>query len=302
MPKTLHILNGMSSLTIFNRSGIGGEAIAWNEILCEGPSLPEISSPRQYELRKNFTESQFSGHNYDEIVWGIWDLLSSDESFDEIVCWYEYDLFCQINFMAIIHWLAENRADDHISIVCVGRDETGRLRGLGEHPSEDYPHLYQNRQLLTPTQKEKASEFWTAYCSGAHDQLSSISQSADLPYLTEAIETHLHRFPWTTDHLSEHQRQILSWVKDGAKSARELVGKCLRSNGFYGFGDLQYFNMINEMAPCIDWEKGQLTEYGDDLLNREGDIEKLPVLDYGGASTQDFRYDPIKKQLITWEQ
>ncbi|MEQ9299385.1 MAG: hypothetical protein RIF33_12510 [Cyclobacteriaceae bacterium] len=302
MNRTLHILNGMSSLTIFNKSGLDGEVIAWNEILCEGPSLSEISSPSQDTLRGDFTENQFSGHDYHEIVWGIWDLLESDEPFDEIVCWYEYDLFCQINFMAMIHWLTKNRAEDKVSINCSGLDDSGKLRGLGEHAPEDYPNLFQNRQLLTSPQKEQASEIWTTYCSSSHDRLLSLSQTADFPYLKEAMEAHLCRFPSMTDHLTEHQRQILSWVNDGTTSNHALVGKCLRNNGYYGFGDLQYFNMINALTPCIDWEKGQLTTYGKSLMAGEGDADKLPVSTYGGASTDQFRYDPVKKQLITWPQ
>jgi hypothetical protein len=116
------------------------------------------------------------------------------------------------------------------------------------------------------------------------------------------MEAHVRRFPWTTDHLSEHQRQILTWVVGGAKSNKELVGKCLRNNGYYGFGDLQYFNMVNDLTSCIDWEKGQLTDYGKALMKGEGDISKLPVLVYGGTSTEDFRYDPVAKQLISWKQ
>ncbi|MEQ8711690.1 MAG: hypothetical protein RIC80_01665 [Cyclobacteriaceae bacterium] len=302
MPQTLHILNGMSSLTIFNKSGIEGEAIAWNEILCEGPSLPEISSPEQEVLRKTYTEDQFSGHDYDEIVWGIWDFLAGENHFDEIVCWYEYDLFCQINFMAMIHWLAKNRPGDKISIICSGVNVSGKLKGLGEYVPEDYPKFYQGRQLLTSSQKEQASAIWRIYCSGAHDQLLSFSRAADLPYLAEAIEAHLRRFPWTTDHLNEHQRQILSWIRDGTMSDRQLVGKCLRNNGFYGFGDLQCFNMINALTPCIDWKNGQLTPYGNSLMEGGGDIDQLPASTYGGTSSNQFRYDPIKKQLITWPQ
>lgn len=302
MLKTLHILNGISSITIFNQSGIDGEAIVWNEILSEGPTLEEIASPEHRELRKSFTEDQFPGHDYEEIVWGIWDLLASGESYDEIVCWYEYDLFCQINFMAMIHWLSKYRPDDRISIICAGMDDSGILKGLGEYTYKDYPRLFRERQPLNSSQKKQASKVWVTYCSTAHDELVALAKETDLPYLKQAIKAHCRRFQWTSDQLSEHQRQILSWVTEGVDSKHKLVGKCLRNNGFYGFGDLQYFNIINDLHPCIDWEKKGLTEYGEAVLKGEGDISKLLPKSYGGTSSKEFRYDPIKEKLIKWPQ
>ena len=250
----LHILNGAATLQLFRKSGLDGEVVVWNEILVEGPTIQDISSEEFRELRKSFTSRQFPDHDYDDMVWGIWQVLNSQQEFSEIVCWYEYDLFCQINFMAMIDWLNRNKPKHNVSIVCSGFDDEGELKGLGEWSPDYYATLYGQRMPLDASQRSMASDIWKLYCSGQHDKLIKIAEGSTLPYLKDALSSHIRRFPWTTDLLNEHQRMILSWVNEGIDSERQLVGKCLRNNGYYGFGDLQYFNMLDTLRDYINWK------------------------------------------------
>ncbi len=295
---SLHILNGTATLDLFRKSGIKGEVVVWNEILSEGPTLVDIASEDFRSTRQTYTAQAFMSSGYDDIVWGIWNVLNSGQPFDEIICWYEYDLFCQVNFMAMIHWLSENRPDGKLSIVCSGLNDSDRLVGLGERAPDEYNSLLKQKVTLTNAQKKEASQVWKCYCSEQHDQLLHISQRSSLPYLHEALAAHVRRFPWTTDGLSEHQRMILSWVKEGVTSQRQLVGKCLRNNGYYGFGDLQYFNMIDTLDSYIDWENEALSELGMEAIDGSINPGALPTATtYGGASTASFKFDPDLKHL-----
>ncbi|MEM8895981.1 MAG: hypothetical protein AAGC88_15480 [Bacteroidota bacterium] len=295
----LHILNGTSTLQIFRKSGLQGEVVVWNEILSEGPMLVDISSEEFRQLRISYLNKVFPDHDYDDMVWGIWELLDSTKDFDEIICWYEYDLFCQVNFMAMIHWLTVNKANTKISLICSGLDEKGNLRGLGEWSPAHYDILFNSRKTIEPSQQSAASRVWECYCSAQHDQLLSMVESSSLPYLKEAIGAHLRRFPWTADGLNEHQRMILSWVAEGeANSERQLVGKCLQNNGYYGFGDLQYFNMVSELAAYINWDEKELSEKGQSALAGQLKAIDLPEKKFGGASTAEFVYDPEINNLV----
>ena len=58
MSKTLHILNGDTTLPNLEKSGIKGEVVVWREMLCEGPVHKEVGSDDFWMNRCTFFENE----------------------------------------------------------------------------------------------------------------------------------------------------------------------------------------------------------------------------------------------------
>ncbi len=52
--KILHITNGSSLTNYLKELDFTDDMLTWQEMLCEGPTIPGISSEEFFELRKTF--------------------------------------------------------------------------------------------------------------------------------------------------------------------------------------------------------------------------------------------------------
>jgi len=67
-------------------------------------------------------------------------------------------------------------------------------------------------------------------------------------YLSEAIEMHLKRFPSIENGLNNVENYILKTAHLTKPTSKDqLVGKLLKNEEAYGFGDLQYFQKIDKL-------------------------------------------------------
>ena len=300
--KTLHILNGHSTLHLFEKSTIAGETYVWPEILCEGKCVKQIGSDDFWDTRGAFHNS-YSDEPFDERLKQIKEEMAvlDLEKFEEIVLWFEYDLFCQINLLGALSWLHQKQAHQgsQISLVCLGEHANfDRLVALGEIKAEEYPDLLEHRQKLSPDDLAFADHMWEIYCSNNHDQLvshASNGHSRTFPYLKAALEKHQRRFPDLDSGLIEIEKLILQHLQDKeGSSRRQLVGHMLRTQEVYGFGDLQYFDYLEGLHPLITEkdEKLSLNETGINVLHGQQDFMRLRPrnINFGGASLNDFRY------------
>lgn len=304
MANTLHILNGDATLQLFKQTQIEGETFVWREVLAEGPVNSEFNSEAFWAERKAFMTDFFTieSGGYDKDVYLPFQaLLPKLNSFDEIVLWFEYDLFCQINMMALIQFLGEVRSEDQtISMVCSGRiDDSGKLYGLGELSPQQLEEQLGKKLKLNTREFEYASEVYQAYCSSDPNSLYTyaILPSDEFWYLADALQAHFKRFPNCNSGLTEIEQKIVDLISEGVNSQKELVGRLLRWQEYYGFGDLQYFNIINHLKPLFeDFEKLKLrTE--PELSSAAKSLDRNMKL--GGASLDHWQFDPSSEELLS---
>src|SRR5512138_29946 len=114
MSSTLHITNGDSAANGMRDGGIEGEIIPWRDVLHEGPvplteTLDELSRIRAEWL----AEEELGGreslvrdfHQRD-------DMLRRYTDFDEVVLWFEWDLYDQLQLIQILDFLADDNEID----------------------------------------------------------------------------------------------------------------------------------------------------------------------------------------------
>lgn len=302
MATTIHILNGDSTLQIFKQTNIEGETLIWREVLSEGPVNIDFNSDSFWREREAYMTHKFSIEKEayaTEVRKPFEEFNNQLNGFDEVVLWFEYDLFCQINMMTLIHWLGKERAPGQtISLVCAGKmDDSGKLYGLGELSPIQLEALYAKKLKLNTREFEFATDVYAAYCSPEVDELFTftIMPSDEFWYISDALKAHFKRFPYTTDGLTEIEQKILELASE-TDNQRELVGKLLRWQTYYGFGDLQYFDILNSLEVLFnDFDTLQLKtepELSSAIENLDRSIK------LGGASLKDWAYDPQSEELV----
>ena len=186
----LHLLNGDSTLHQFRKTNIEGDTIVWREILCEGKAVADLSTEQFWNTRQVFLQqfvTDFDPQQYEQLKRTFQNIKLSN--YEEIVLWFEYDLFCQINLLGVLSWLyAKTRnAKIKISLICVGEHPNyPKLVGLGNLTPAEFAALYPNRKELTTVDLVFSSHIWAMYCSANHKQLlTKIQQhsTAAFPYL-----------------------------------------------------------------------------------------------------------------------
>ncbi len=298
---TLHILNGDSTLNIFKTTGIEGDTFVWRDVLVEGPISGPIGTLEFWNDRETFMSKYFSlqeGEYAKAIKTPFQEMEKNLSTYDEIILWFEYDLFCQINMLALIDWLAHKRKIN-ISLVCTGKvDGSDRLYGLGEIHSSEYKNLYENRIKLEGSAFDFASNVYRAYCSSNPNTLLRPDQSSstEFPYLSSALESHSKRFPNTRTGLTETEEQLIQFINEGETDKMKLIGKMLRWQTYQGFGDLQYSITLNGLKPLFD-------DFDNLVLKPQIDkqtVESLVNRNYffGGQKMSDWYWDENKKALV----
>lgn len=164
----------------------------------------------------------------------------------EIVLWYEYDVFCQVNFIALISYILKSRKEVKLSIICVGdHPDFNKRVGLGEIPTTEYEDLFSSRTALSRSTMREADKAWMLWCGKMHSNLEKIDFNG-LPYLKDALQASTVLFS-EGDGSSELEKRIGSMLSNEGMSDRDVVRNLLLEDKALGFGDLQYFYLVDRI-------------------------------------------------------
>ncbi|HET8752902.1 MAG TPA: DUF1835 domain-containing protein, partial [Salinimicrobium sp.] len=240
----LHIINGDSLTAKFNQLRIPGDKIIWREMLCEGPTLQELGSKRFSNLRKKYLKENYgiSETDYEDNFLKELEKLSAINHYDEIVLWFEFDLFSHINMIALISFLLQKGINIPIYLVCSARLEgETELLPLSELPVKQLQNHYQCRINLDEDDLEMANLIWELYCGDKPMRLASeIRKTTNFEYLASCMRAHIERFPNAKTGLNALEFNLLQLIDEHEiKSLNQLLGYALKYQGYYGYGDRQ---------------------------------------------------------------
>lgn len=308
MSKTLHITNGDSFTTILKNLGIKGEIITWREMLCEGKTTTDVGSESFWRTRFEFLNDSYkiSKDTFINFTLKEYRNLCNQKSQDEIVLWFEYDLFCQVNMIAVLNWLKKHRKDAQISLVCSGNeDDTQKMYSLSDLNKEQLTKLYEERTMLTKDDVEYADYIWQLYCSDNPIRLETalMQNNSQFEYLSEAINSHLLRFPSIKNGLNQLENNVLQIAsKEKIENKNKFMGHLLKNQGFYGYSDLQFLRMLKRLRPLIKaFSPVTLTKMGNAVLEQKENF--YPVIRdgqvyLGGAPKYAFLYNEDTNKLL----
>ena len=308
MSSQLHITNGDSFTQRLKKLKFKGEIITWREMLCEGKTETSVGSEAFWKTRFEFLHKNYniSKSWFVEKTLKEYRSLCNHKQQDEIILWFEYDLFCQINMLAVISWLKTHRRHVQISLVCSGyEDDSSRLYGLNELTDDQIQAHFKSRVALSQNDIEYADYVWQLYCSDNPIRLENLSdfELYKFRYLEDALKAHLRRFPAIKNGLNEIENRVLQVAAEGKSSSKKaLMSNLLQNQGWYGFGDTQYQRILKNLRPLFhSFNPVRLSKKGKEILeNKDNYYATLRDTEayLGGALKYNYLYNSEAGRIL----
>lgn len=320
----LNITNGDSAVGSLSDAGIEGKIIAWRDVLHEGPvdaSLPldELSKQRaRFIAGNNWGDFSHISGNFVERDRMIQHL----DYFDEVVLWFEDDLYDQLQLIQLLDFFANGAAQSKkISLIVVD----GYIPPLS---AEELRRLDEERPTVKPEQLELARRAWSAFGSSDPTGIERILQGSTsaLPYLERALTRQLEEFPSTINGLSRSEREALTAINEGHVTPVGAFLEVAKKQESIFLGDLVFYSYLERLSgkehPLVTWTDGspvvaptaaeardfvngelQLTPLGRDVLAGKKDWQSINTQPrwLGGVEIKpasSWRWDPGTRRLV----
>jgi hypothetical protein len=322
-PRFLHVANGGSTTGTIAAANIPGKLSIWADSLYDG-KVPAGDDEAVLAARAEFHSGP--EHSASEVADGLrqWRSVIADGDYDELVLWYEHDLFDQLNLIQLLSWIRHHPvADKRISLVCIG-SFPGRpaFKGLGELTPQELAPLLDTRLPLTAEQYDVAERAWNAYRAPTPEPLERLLQTdtSPLPFLAAALRRFLEEYPWTTDGLSRFERRLLGLLSGGPIALMSAFPRMQEGETAYYMTDSSLDDLVTALAttspPLVAADKpgpsgpkplqrtAALTEAGREVLSGGQDRISLCGIDkwLGGVHLTDagpiWRWNPDRGQIV----
>ncbi|HEY9422369.1 MAG TPA: hypothetical protein VIW92_13205 [Thermoanaerobaculia bacterium] len=317
--RTLHVTNGDIAAETIRFSGVSGEVSVTADVLHEGPAPGGLPPERWRKVRARYlAESGYDDYESCLAVLTRWDRTLEDyRSYDEVVLWFEHDLFDQLLLVRTLDlYAARNLGATELSLICVGEY-------LGELTPQQMVTLVPRKQRVNQGQKLLARDVWKAFCAPDPTGLEEIRRgdTSPLPYLAGALRRHLQEFPSVWNGLSRSEHQILRALVQtgGAATFEEVFRATQRMEERVYMGDSSFLRLLRDLAssprPLVRLEPAAnasirglqivLTTGGREVLEGKDDWIQIRGVDrwLGGVHLQgseaSWRWDTEAGRLIS---
>jgi hypothetical protein len=282
----IHLHNGDVVAAVAQRSGIPGEHLSFRESLVTGLVRP---GPEWTETRAQALAAAFHQDPLRTRTSLLEQEQALDRATDEVVLWFEHDLFCLANFLYLLQRVPSAR------LTCVWHPTP-----LGELDEGALYLLYESRAAVTPRMLSAGREAWRAYTSPDPLALNAWLErdTPDFPFLREGLTLHASRFPSVRDGLGLIEQRLLTAIVEGATDFATLFPQVDLNPPRFGFGDSDILRHLRALAgrpvPLITMKEVpgqppkalfQITPAGENVLGAEVDDLAIndPDLFLGGA-------------------
>ncbi len=322
--RMLHVTNGDSAAGSLRLSGIAGDVSVTADVLHEGPAPGGLPPERWRKVRARYL-AENGYDDYDSCLARLtrWDHTLEDfHSYDEVVLWFEHDLFDQLLLIRVLDGFAgRGLGTTELSLICIGEfPGIVPFHGLGQLTPQQLATLLPRRQRVHERQKLLARDAWRAFCSPDPTALEAVlaRDTSPLPFLAGALRRHLEELPWIVDGLARSERQILLALRQGAATFEEVFRATQAMEERVYLGDLSFGRILRELAapprPLLRWEPASssplraqriaLTATGREVLEGRDDWVGIRGIDrwLGGVHLQGvesaWRWEPETGRLV----
>ena len=291
-------------MALLNAGGCDGKILPWRDVLHEGP-VPALELAALSQIRVKFLASR---------GWGALPALHASfaardrtlagfGAYDEVVLWFEHDLYDQLQLAQVLSFLADKaQSEDCISLICIDRHEDVMpFRGLGDLMPAHVAPLLRARQRVPEAAFQGASQVWQAFTSTDPLALEAfLAQDLPaLPFMRAALLRHLQELPSTHNGLGRTAHHVLGAIASGCHEPVALLKAHWAQEEAPYMGDWSFWYLIQEMAsspvPLVTiagaWSRQDLrgamlgiTKAGIEVLAGRLDAVRLCGIDrwYGG--------------------
>jgi hypothetical protein len=278
---------------------VEGEFLPWRDVLHEGPVHAGLPLDALSRRRAAFIAAAGWGSlSVVEKHFAERDAALRDAGrHDEVVLWFEHDLYDQLQLIQLLDWFAVH-PHARLSLVC-------EAEYLGSMTPARAADLFAQRRTVSAPQLRAGAAAWGAFGSSNPQKISS-SFVPELPFLAAAMQRLLEEYPWTTDGLSRLERQALEALRDGPLPFAELFQRAHQRREepvFLGDAVLLWHLARLEHDGLLKNEgHWRLTPWGEQVVCGKADAWAHPRRGrwLGGYEVKDgrLRWDPAAAALI----
>lgn len=304
---SLHITNGDSVLYTWKKGGLLGNHLSWRDVLHEGPVPAALPLEDFSRVRADY----LAARGYGNPIRIHRDFEKRDQTlrraqeFDEIVLWFEHDLYDQLQLINVLSVLRDLG-------VGAGRVELVQSdQYLGMLTADELMALYPKRKFLTSAMEQGAIRAWRAFTNDSPDELSAACAETyvGLPFLRDALKRLCEEYPAVESGLSRTQKQLIEACAQGARRREDLFRRSQAREEAAFLGDTTCYAQIDDLAsepaPLLSLlEHGyELTVLGRRVLAGDADwLESQPLNRWiGGVELtreRHWRWDERTQMLV----
>ncbi|WP_136608085.1 sigma-70 family RNA polymerase sigma factor [Paenibacillus dokdonensis] len=302
----LHIVNGDSVAQKLRKGIVQGDVLVWREVYPHGPVSLDSSALDNRLERAQYLE-QTLGVPQKEYIQNR-DMqekaLADSARYDEIILWFEHDLFDQTMLCFLLHWFSEHPLPStKLSLLCIGEYPGIELfRGLGQLSEAQMETLSGTWKSIGAKELDLGRLFWEAYASQDPGRLQQLlrEDTSALPFAHDAFQMHLSRFPSTNNGLGIVEQTTLEMIHAGINSPQALFQQTGNKLHRLGMGDLEYWHILMKMSqepyPLLQISGIKpLPTYKDSSISLQDRVVALTEL---GRNVMDGREDWAEKKGI----
>jgi hypothetical protein len=240
----LHITNGSAIVPLMRASGIVDRIVPWDDVLHEGPVPAGLNAAALRDVRADFLAT-WVGDARDHIARSLSQrdaALDQLRGVDEVVLWFEHDLYDQLQLIQVLDRLPPDGA---ALVTAVPGDEY-----LGGQPASRFAGLFAARAEVTSSQRVAARDAWDAFrSSDPRAVVDGLTRVTVLPHLAPALRRHLQQFPSLENGLSRTEQQTLEAVARGVTRLKDVYAAANHAREEAVFmGDLAFLFHIQPLA------------------------------------------------------
>ena len=225
--------------------------------------------------------------------------------FEEVVLWFEHDLYDQLQILQILTVLEELNLEPG-RVQMVQSDEY-----LGSMTADEIEALYPKRRTVTAAGYAAARRAWERFTSAEPAALAEAARTDTpaLPFLRAAFARLCEEYPWQGDGLSRSQRHALQAAAQGAARNDELFRRAQAREEAPFLGDTMFYAILADLCappwPLLEDSGGFLipTALGRRVLGGDADWVETAGIDrwIGGVHLNGdvpARYDEVTATLV----
>jgi hypothetical protein len=283
LTRRLNITNGDSAAGTLSEAGIEGKIISWRDVLHEGPVDSSLPLEELSKQRARF----ISERRWDDFAHVSGDFAERDrviqhlDYFDEIVLWFEDDLYDQLQLIQLLDFLGRSpaRRDKTLSLIQVD----GYIPPLSAAKLKE---LDAKRSRVTAEQFDLARRAWRAFGSGDPSSITTLleEKTSALPYLAPALRRHLEEFPAVGTGLSRSEREALTAIDKGHTTPVAAFLEVAKLQESIFLGDIVFYSYLERLSgnknPLVTWADGTSVVSPSSQKSREfvnGELKLTPL-------------------------
>ena len=200
--------------------------------------------------------------------------------FDEIVLWFEDDLYDQLQLIQLLDFLGSSAGKKKtLSLIQVD----GYIPPLS---AAKLKQLDEKRSRVTPEQLDLARRAWRAFGSGDPATIEALldEKTSALPYLASALSRHLEEFPAVGTGLSRSEREALTAIEEGHKTPVAAFLEVAKKQESIFLGDIVFYSYLERLSgnknALVTWTDGTAVVSPSSERSREfvdGELKLTPL-------------------------